>query len=195
MQKNLRNLMRIAVFCGSRQGSDPKHVEKTIELAQVMAIKKLNIVYGGGKVGLMGTLADTAIAAGVHIIGVIPDHLADKELAHTGVNELILVKSMHDRKTIMANLADGFIALPGGPGTLEEISEVWTWGQLGLHNKPCGFLNVNGYFDGLFTFFETMVTGGFMKQEYLDMLIISDDIIELFDKMAAYTPPKPKWTT
>lgn len=187
--------MRIAVFCGSRQGADPKHVEKTIELAQVMAIKKLNIVYGGGKVGLMGILADTAIAAGVHIIGVIPDHLADKELAHTGVNELILVKSMHDRKTIMANLADGFIALPGGPGTLEEISEVWTWGQLGLHNKPCGFLNVNGYFDGLFTFFETMVTSGFMKQEYLDMLIISDDIIELFDKMAAYTPPKPKWTT
>lgn len=187
--------MRIAVFCGSSQGADPKHLEKTIELAQVMAKKKLHIVYGGGKVGLMGVLADTAIAAGVHIVGVIPDHLADKELAHTGVNELILVKSMHERKAIMADLADGFIALPGGPGTLEEISEVWTWGQLGLHHKPCGFLNVNGYFDGLFTFFETMVAGGFMKQEYLDMLIISDNVTQLFAQMAAYTPPKPKWTT
>ena len=187
--------MRIAVFCGSSQGADPKYIEETIRLTQIMKKRKLSIVYGGGKVGLMGVLADTAITSGVPIIGVIPDHLSDKELAHTGINELILVKSMHERKAIMADLADGFIALPGGPGTLEEISEVWTWGQLGLHHKPCGFLNVNGYFNPLFTFFETMVTGGFMKQEYLDMLIISDDVTELFNKMAAYMPPKPKWTT
>ncbi|MDV5140170.1 TIGR00730 family Rossman fold protein [Chimaeribacter arupi] len=185
--------MRAAVFCGSAHGTDPAFIKETERLVQAMADRNVSLVYGGGHVGLMGTLADTAIASGVHVIGVMPHSLVNHELAHRGVSELKVVKDMHERKSTMAENADFFIALPGGAGTLEEIFEAWTWAQLGLHNKACAFFNVNGYFDSLFTFFERMIDDGFMKKAYSEMLIISDDPDELIEKALSYTPPPPKW--
>ncbi|PNK60717.1 TIGR00730 family Rossman fold protein [Psychrobacter sp. FDAARGOS_221] len=185
--------MRVAVYCGSSEGLEPIYVEQTRLFAAALGRHQLDVVYGGGKVGLMGVLANAAVAAGLHVIGVIPKHLSDKELAHTGINELILVKDMHERKQKMAHYGDAFVALPGGAGTLEELFEVWTWAQLGLHDKPCAFLNVNGYYDGLLSFLADMVKAGFMRQTYLDMLIVSDDINELLEKLQDYTPPPPKW--
>lgn len=185
--------MRAAVFCGSAHGTDPSYIKQTRRLVQAMANKSVNLVYGGGHVGLMGTLADAAIESGIHAIGVMPESLVSHELAHTGVNELIVVKDMHERKSIMAENADFFIALPGGAGTLEEIFEVWTWAQLGLHGKACAFYNVGGYFDPLFAFFERMIAEGFMKQSYYDMLVVSESPEELIERVLAYTPPPPKW--
>lgn len=185
--------MRAAVFCGSGHGTDPDFIKETQRLVQAMAKKEVNLVYGGGRVGLMGTLSEAALALGMHVIGVMPQSLVDHELAHRGVNVLEVVKNMHERKSVMAEHADIFIALPGGAGTLEEIFEVWTWAQLGLHNKPCAFFNIKGYFDPLFAFFDKMITDGFMKKEYAEMLIISADPEELIGRALSYTPPPPKW--
>ncbi len=185
--------MRAAVFCGSAHGTDPAYVEQTRRLVNVMADKDVGLVYGGGRVGLMGTLADAAIESGMHIIGVMPEALVSHELAHTGVSELRVVKDMHERKSVMAENADCFIALPGGAGTLEEIFEVWTWAQLGLHGKACAFYNVGGYFDPLLTFFKSMIARGFMKQSYYDMLIVSGTPEELIESILTYIPPQPKW--
>lgn len=185
--------MRAAVFCGSAQGADPAYREQTRRLVEVMAGRKVNLIYGGGRVGLMGTLADAAIGSGIHVIGVMPEALVSHELAHTGISELKVVKDMHERKSAMAENADCFIALPGGAGTLEEIFEVWTWAQLGFHGKACAFYNVCGYFDPLLAFFEKMVAEGFMKQSYYDMLVISDSPEVLIDSILSYVPPHPKW--
>ncbi|GAA3592156.1 TIGR00730 family Rossman fold protein [Gibbsiella greigii] len=187
--------MRAAVFCGSGHGTDPIFIKETERLVQSMARRGVRLVYGGGHVGLMGTLADTAISLGVHIIGVMPKSLVSHELAHKGLDELKVVKDMHERKHIMAEHADLFIALPGGAGTLEEIFEAWTWAQLGLHNKACAFYNVNGYFNPLFAFFDRMIENGFMRKAYSDMLVISEDPEVLIDRVLSYTPPPPKWTS
>ncbi|SHG14691.1 TIGR00730 family Rossman fold protein [Vibrio gazogenes] len=185
--------MRIAVFCGSNHGVSPEFMEETKALAREMAKRNADLVYGGGKVGLMGTLADEAISSAVHVIGVMPQSLVDYELAHPDIDELIIVSDMHSRKALMAEHADAFIALPGGTGTLEEIFEAWTWAQLGLHSKPCGFLNINGYFDELLIFFEKIIASGFMKEEYASMLTVSDNVGDLLDNIVSYTPPVPKW--
>ncbi|EGL7849664.1 TPA: TIGR00730 family Rossman fold protein [Escherichia coli] len=187
--------MRAAVFCGAAHGTDPVYGEQTRRLVKAMADKDINLVYGGGRVGLMGTLADEAIRAGMHVIGVMPEALVSHELAHSGISELRVVKDMHERKAVMAENADCFIALPGGAGTLEEIFEVWTWAQLGLHDKACAFFNVGGYFDPLLTFFKSMIDHGFMKQSYYDMLIVSDTPNALIDSILSYIPPQPKWTS
>ncbi|MDC9607154.1 TIGR00730 family Rossman fold protein [Xenorhabdus griffiniae] len=185
--------MRAAVFCGSAHGTDPSFIKETERLVQAMAKRDVNLVYGGGRVGLMGTLADAAISSGIHVIGVMPQSLVSHELAHSGVDELKIVKDMHERKSVMAENADLFIAIPGGAGTLEEIFEAWTWAQLGLHNKACAFYNVNGYFNPLFAFFERMIDDGFMKKNYSDMLVVSDDPDELIARVLSYSPPPPKW--
>lgn len=186
--------MRAAIFCGSAHGTDPAYVEQTRRLVQAMADRGISLVYGGGRVGLMGTLADTAIELGMHVIGVMPEALVSHELAHTGVSELRVVKDMHERKSVMAENADCFIALPGGAGTLEEIIEVWTWAQLGLHGKACAFYNPGGYFDPLLAFFKHMIAEGFMKQSYYDMLIVSETPETLIERIESYTPPQAKWS-
>ncbi|MBV8074149.1 MAG: TIGR00730 family Rossman fold protein [Candidatus Eremiobacteraeota bacterium] len=157
--------MRLCVFCGSRTGADPRFAQVAVELAGVLADRGIGIVYGGGRVGLMGILADAARARGAEVVGVIPKSLAEREVAHSGLSELHLVESMHDRKAFMGELSSGFIALPGGFGTLEEFCEVITWSQLGLHRKPCGLLNVAGYFDPLIAMFDRAVNEGFISLE------------------------------
>ena len=186
--------MRAALFCGSACGNDPIFVRETRRLIQQLASQQFSLVYGGGKVGLMGCVADTAIDCGMDILGVMPEALVSHELAHPGLSELKVVRDMHERKSQMAASADCFIALPGGAGTLEEIIEAWTWAQLGLHNKPCAFFNVNGFYDPLLAFFEQTITDGFMKQAYADMLIVSDDPTVLVGKIGSYTPPPAKWS-
>ncbi|WP_434360019.1 TIGR00730 family Rossman fold protein [Parasalinivibrio latis] len=185
--------MKIAIFCGSSSGNHPEYVEETRKLGKYLAQNGMDVVYGGGKVGLMGTIADSAMAHGGKVYGVIPERLKDKELAHTGVTELFVVKDMHERKAKMAGLADAFVALPGGAGTLEEIFEAWTWAQLGYHNKPCAFYNTGGYWDPLLGMVTNMVEAGFLKAEMADMLVLADSPEALVDKLAAYKPPGNKW--
>lgn len=151
------------------------------------------LVFGGGKVGLMGILADAVLEHGGEVIGVIPQMLKDKEVAHTGVTELFVVDDMHQRKAKMNSLAKAFIAMPGGPGTLEEIFEVWTWAQLGYHEKPCAFFNVAGYYDPLFSFLDNMREASFLKPVYRDMLIVDDDPNQLLARFEDYTSPQTKW--
>ena len=161
-----------------------------------MAQRQVGLVYGGGKVGLMGQLAQAALQERGEVIGVIPRWLMEKELALTTVTELQVVETMHERKMRMANLADGFIALPGGIGTLEEFFEVWTWGQLGLHGKPCGVLNVRGYYDGLLTFLDRMATERFITDAHRQMVLVDEDAEHLLERMERYQPPegdKAKW--
>lgn len=163
-------------------------------MGTAIAGRGLALVYGGAKVGLMGALADTALAAGGEVFGVMPEALMDKEIAHTGLTRLDVVPSMHERKARMAEMADGFVALPGGVGTMEEIFEIWTWGQLGFHAKPAGFLNVLGYFDHLRAFVDHAVGEAFLKAPHRDMLVFSQDCGEMLDKLAAYKAPKvEKW--
>ncbi|MFT4174297.1 MAG: TIGR00730 family Rossman fold protein [Rhodocyclaceae bacterium] len=185
--------MRIAIFCGSSMGIDPCYAEAARLVGRALAEAGHGVVYGGGKVGLMGTVADAALAAGGEVIGVIPRHLQARELAHTGLSRLLVVDSMHERKAQMAALADAFIALPGGAGTLEEIFEVWTWAQLGLHRKPCAFFDVAGYYEGIGAFVDHAVTQGFLHAEYRDMLFFGRDIDRLLDTLARYQAPPPKW--
>jgi uncharacterized protein (TIGR00730 family) len=173
----------ICVYCGSSPGNDPVYLQKAGELGEALALKKLNLVYGGGKYGLMGKVADSALGQGGKALGVIPASLKDKELAHPGLTELYIVKDMHERKAKMAELADAFIALPGGFGTLEGVMEVITWNQLGFQSKPVGFLNVNGYFDGLFAFLRRTTSGGFVKEGLVDALVLESDPGLLVDKI------------
>jgi uncharacterized protein (TIGR00730 family) len=164
------------------------------ETGGLLAARGLRLVYGGAKVGLMGAVADGAMAAGGEVIGVLPQALTDKEIAHTGLSRLEIVASMHERKARMAELSDGFIALPGGAGTLEEIFEIWTWGQLGFHAKPAAFLNVRGYYDGLRAFVDHAVGEAFLKAPHRDMLIFREDAAQVLDALAAYVPPPvEKW--
>lgn len=185
--------MKVAVYCGSRSGNEPLYAEKAKELGEFFGNNGIDLVFGGGHVGLMGIIADAVLASGGKVYGVIPEHLRDRELAHTGLTELFVVKDMHERKAKMAELADGFAALPGGIGTLEEIFEVWTWAQLGVHQKPCAFYNVNGFYNPLLEMVRTMVATGFVSQQYLDMIVLAQTPTDLVDGFRAYAPPQEKW--
>jgi uncharacterized protein (TIGR00730 family) len=189
-------MKRIVVFCGSSSGTDPVFQEQAYKTGELLARQGIGLVYGGAKVGLMGSVADGALAHGGEVIGVLPKFLSGKELGHVGLTDLILVENMHERKTKMHELSDGVIALPGGFGTLEELFEMVTWGQLGLHRKPVGVLNVAGFYDDLSQLLETMVARGFLKADNQRMLLFADTIEELLDKMRSYQAPStPKWIT
>lgn len=185
---------RICVFCGSSPGADPAYAEAAADLGRLLAGRGLTLVYGGGHVGLMGVLADAALAAGGRVTGVIPEALAAKELAHGGLTELVVVGSMHERKALMSELSDAFIALPGGIGTLEEWFEVWTWSQLGFQPKPCGMLNVAGYYGHLLAFLDHMTAERFLSPPHRSMAIVEDRADRLLDRLASYQPPRAeKW--
>jgi hypothetical protein len=185
----------IAIFCASSLGANKIYEETARSAGQTLARAGLRLVYGGGKVGLMGILADSVLAAGGEVTGVIPRALFDREIGHKGVSDLRVVESMHERKYLMAGLADGFIALPGGAGTLEEIFEQWTWAQLGIHQKPCGLLNVNNYFAPLRAMIEHAVAEGFTQPTYASMLAIEDDLETLLDRFRTYRPAASKWSS
>lgn len=186
--------MRLTVFCGSASGSLPSYTEAAEQVGRLLAGRGIGLVYGGASVGLMGSVANAALAAGGEVIGVIPKALASREIAHDGLTRLHVVGSMHERKAMMAELSDGFIALPGGAGTLEEIFEVWTWGQLGYHRKPCALFNVAGYYDALVSFIDQVVDQGFLKPTYREMLIVDDQLDSLMRRIEAYEPPSvSKW--
>ena len=186
--------MRIAIYCGANGGHDSFYRTAAAGVASFLAKEGIGLVYGGGNVGLMGTIADAALAAGGKVIGVIPQSLMEKELGHGGVTELHVVGSMHERKQMMVDLSDGFIALPGGFGTLDELFETLTWLQLSFHGKPVGLLNVNGFFDGLLVFLDHMASQGFLKQAHRDCVLVSSDPAELLEKMRAFKAPDlGKW--
>jgi len=187
-------MKRVCVFCGSNHGVRPAYAEAAEALAGHLVKLGIGIVYGGGNIGLMGVLADTALAAGGEVIGVIPQALFAKEVGHAGIPDLRIVGSMHERKALMAELSDGFIALPGGWGTFDEFCEILTWAQLGLHRKPCGILNVEGYYDPLLKMFDHSVAEGFLKPEYRPMVIAAAEPEELIAKMKSYRAPSlDKW--
>ena len=187
-------MKRITIFCGSSEGTEEDFKETAYSLGQYLALQNIEVVYGGAKIGLMGAVADGALSKRGKITGVIPEFLTGKEIVHTSLTELIVTKTMHERKTIMDELSDGIIALPGGFGTLEELFEILTWGQLGLHQKPIAILNVNGFYDELIAFMDTMVKKGFLKKANQEMLLESNTISELIDKMKAYQAPEvEKW--
>jgi uncharacterized protein (TIGR00730 family) len=184
----------LCVFCGSNPGASPAYAEAAARLGRTLAGRGLNLVYGGGRVGLMGVVADAALAAGGTVTGVIPEALATRELAHGDLSDLQVVGSMHERKARMSELADGFIALPGGIGTLEEWFEVWTWSQLGFQPKPCGLLNVAGYYDHLLAFLDHMTAERFLTDIHREMAVVDDDPERLLDRLAAWQPPRArKW--
>lgn len=187
-------LKRLCVFAGSSSGTKPVYRESAADLGRLLVARGIDLVYGGGNVGLMGVLADTMLADGGHVIGVIPGALMAREVGHVGLPDLRVVGSMHERKALMADLADGFIALPGGWGTLDELFEILTWGQLGLHGKPVGLLNAGGYFDPLLTFLAHTVEEGFVRQENHAMIAVSESPADLLERLSAYTPPTvEKW--
>jgi uncharacterized protein (TIGR00730 family) len=187
-------MKRICVFAGSNSGLQTEYLAAAQELGHMLARQDMGLVYGGARVGLMGALADAVLAERGHVTGVIPEALVAKEVAHDGLSDLRVVGSMHARKAVMAELADGFIALPGGWGTLEEFFEVLTWAQLGLHRKPCGLLNVRGFFDGLLAFIDHSIDERFVRRENRSMVIVSSSpgtLLQLFDR---YVPPLvEKW--
>ena len=185
----------ICVYCGSSPGTDPRFLEAAIRCGTEIARAGLTLVYGGGKVGLMGAVADAALASGGKVTGVMPEDLVNQEIAHRGLTELKVVKSMHERKLAMAELSDGFLCLPGGPGTFEEIFEQWTWALLGIHAKPCGFVNVAGYYDLMRATIQQMADNGFIAQTYVDMLVYADTTPEAIEAFRAYVAPPPKWST
>ncbi|HET6504345.1 MAG TPA: TIGR00730 family Rossman fold protein [Amycolatopsis sp.] len=188
-------MRRICVFCGSSTGRDPVYAEQAAALGKLLAEREIGLVYGGASVGIMGAVADAALAAGGAVIGVIPKRLMRVEIAHAGLTELHVTSDMHERKAKMAELSDGFLALPGGAGTLEELAEVWTWAQLGLHRKPIGLVDVAGYYQPLREFADHMVTEGFLRPQHRDMVLVDPDPAVLLDAFARYEPPViPKWT-
>jgi uncharacterized protein (TIGR00730 family) len=185
---------RICVFSGSNLGQDPAYREVALNLGSLLAREGLGLVYGGASVGLMGAVADAVRQAGGEVIGVMPRSLVAREVAHTGLEDLRVVGSMHERKALMAELSDGFIAMPGGIGTLEELFEVWTWGQLGSHTKPCALLNVRGFYDRLLGFLDHVVDDGFLKPVHRGMLIVEEDPEALLRAIRGYVPPTAsKW--
>jgi len=188
-------MKRICVFCGSNAGARSEYAEAARALATVLAERRLGIVYGGGNVGLMGVLADAALARGGEVIGVIPQKLVDKEVAHRGVTELLVVETMHERKALMNDLSDAFLALPGGFGTLDEFFEVLTWSQLGFHGKPCALLNVAGYYDGMLAMLDHAVTERFLRPAHRELVIADTDPLRLLQRLSAFVPaPKGKWS-
>lgn len=189
-------LNSICVFCGSNSGARPTYAAMARRVGTTLARRGLRLIYGGGRVGLMGTVADAALAAGGEVIGIIPRALAEREIAHAGLMEIHVVASMHERKALMADLADGFLALPGGYGTLEEFCEVLTWAQLGIHDKPCALLDVDGFYAPLVAMFDNAVTEGFVHPDHRALVLSGDDPDELLTAMARYSPPQTvKWIT
>ena len=187
-------MKRVCVFAGSSSGRNPLYARAAQELGAVLASRHIGLVYGGARVGLMGAMADAVLAGGGEVVGVIPDSLVEKEVAHTGLTSLRVVRSMHERKALMAEMADAFVALPGGWGTLDEMFEILTWAQLRLHNKPCGLLNVQGYFDRLLSFLDLTMEQGFVRREYRALLSVADRPTALLDALAAQVPPTvEKW--
>ena len=187
-------MRRICVFCGSSAGARPAYAEATAEVARLLAGQGIGVVYGGGHVGLMGVLADTAMATGGEVIGVMPQALVDREIGHTEISELRVVGSMHERKALMADLSDAFIALPGGLGTLEELAEVATWTQLGLQAKPVALLDVEGYWAPLVALLDRAVSEQFLRPEHRRLILEADTVPQVLEALAAWTaPPVPKW--
>lgn len=185
-------MKNIAVFCGSSAGNDSIYQDQAYQLGKTLAERKIELIYGGGSIGLMGAVANGALEHKGKVTGVIPGFLNEKEIAHDKLDSLIEVDSMHERKKKMHELSEGVIALPGGYGTLEEFFEMLTWGQLGLHKKPVALLNINGFYDPLRKLTDNMVEEGFLKQAYLDLMIINNDIERLIEQMHQYIPPKTK---
>lgn len=183
-------MKRLCVFCGANTGTGPRYLEAARELGTTLARAGVGVVYGGAGIGLMGALADAARTAGGEVIGVIPQNLMAREVAHRHLEDLRVVGSMHERKALMAELADGFIALPGGVGTLEELFEVWTWSHLGLHRKPCALLDVDGFYRGLSGFLDHVDREGFLREGVRDMLLIDDDAVRLLERMRAWREPE-----
>jgi len=188
-------VQRVCVFCGSSPGAHPAYAEATAELARLLVADGIGVVYGGGKVGLMGVLGDTVMAEGGEAIGVMPQALVDKEIGHSGLSDLRVVGSMHERKALMADLSDAFVALPGGLGTLEELFEVYTWSQLGLHAKPCALLDVEAYYAGIVEFLGHAVQERFVREEHRAMLIVERRPRVLIERLRAFQPHAvgPKW--
>ena len=182
-------MKRVCVFAGSSTGARPEYNDSARILGAALASREIELIYGGGGSGLMGVLADAVLAGGGQATGVIPGPLADRELAHSGLSELRVVSSMHERKAEMADLADAFIALPGGLGTLEEFMEIWTWAQLGIHAKPCGLLNTSGFYDALLQLIDNMVNEQFVQQIYREMIVVDDDVESLLDALENYQGP------
>jgi uncharacterized protein (TIGR00730 family) len=183
-------MKRICVFCGSRSGVSPAYEEGARQLGRVLVEANVTLVYGGGRVGLMGVLADTVLDSGGEAIGVIPKALVRREVAHAGLSDLRVVGSMHERKAMMSELSEGFVALPGGIGTLEEVFEVLSWAQLGVHGKPCGLLNVEGYYDPLLAFLDRVVAQGFLGEEHRSMVIVQAEPEALLEAFARYRAPE-----
>jgi hypothetical protein len=184
-------IQSICVYCGSRTGFHPSHREAAIALGQALAQHRLRLIYGGGHLGLMGVIADTVLACGGEVIGVIPEALVQKESAHRSLTQLVVVHSMHERKAQMAELSDAFIALSGGLGTLDELFEILTWAQLGFHQKPCGLLNINGYYDHLIAFLDHAVAEGFIKPSHRAALLISDSPSALLTQILQHQVAAP----
>jgi hypothetical protein len=187
-------MKRVCVFCGSSMGARPSYATAAHALGETLAARGLGLVYGGARVGLMGVVANAVLQAGGEVVGVLPSFLGAKEIAHDGLSELIVVESMHERKAKMAELADAFVALPGGFGTLEELAEVLTWAQLGLHGKPCALFDVDGYYAHLVAFADHASAELFVKPEHRRMLLVASSPDELLQALASYEPPAvPKW--
>lgn len=187
-------LARVCVYCGANRGNDPAFADAAQAMGRTLAGRGIGLVTGGGRVGLMGVVADAALEAGGSVTGVIPEALMKKELAHQGLTDLVVTPSMHERKARMAELADGFVALPGGLGTYEELFEIWTWAQLGWHRKPCGVLNAAGFYDPLVGFLDSATDAAFLKPEHRAMLVVEREPERLIDRFEAYVPPTvAKW--
>lgn len=186
-------LRRVCVFCGASAGRDPRYAEVARMVGESLARRGIELVYGGGAVGLMGAVADGALAAGGRVTGVIPVGLVDRELAHQGLTDLRIVTTLHERKAVMAELSDAFLALPGGLGTLEELAEVLSWAQLELHAKPVGALDVGGFFGPLVAYLDHAVREGFVAPRHRDLLLVDDDLERLLERFATWQPPGGRW--
>ena len=182
---------RLAVYCGSATPADPSYIDTARAVGRGLAVRDIGVVYGGGRLGLMGAVADAALQAGGEVIGVIPQALVDAEVAHRGLTRLHTVSGMHERKARFTDLADGFVTIPGGTGTMDELWEALSWAQLGYHAKPVGLLNVAGYYDALIAFWERMGEVGFLRPQHRDLLIVADALPSLLDAMAAHVPTQP----
>lgn len=190
----MNKLTSVTVFCGSNEGNDTTIISQAEIVGETLAQQGITLIYGAAKIGIMGKVAQGALRYNGKVIGVIPEFLKKKELVHLGLHKLVTTKNMHQRKLKMHDLSDGFIALPGGLGTLEELFEIVTWAQLGLHDKPIGLLNINGFYDDLIKMLETMVVRGFLKMENLELLVVEKNIDKLLEKMRQFKPSRvPKW--
>lgn len=185
-------MKRIAVFCGSSNGASELYIQGAKALGKELAKRNISLVYGGASVGVMGAVADAVLESGGHVIGVMPTFLEEREISHKNLSELIVVESMHERKAKMAELVDGFITLPGGPGTLEEFFEIFTWAQLGLHQKPCGLLNINDYYTPLISLFNHMTKEQFLQEKYRSMALVDTEPQGLLNQFNTYQPPSVK---